>query len=432
MSLETNFIFTGDSFITRRLPENFYPGFEEIRAAINKYHVRFNNLEMTIHDKKGYAEAVSGGTWAMAEPAVLDGLAEYGFNMYNTANNHSLDYGHGGLLATIENLENRGLIYAGTGENLYEAGKPCYLETENSRVAMIGVCSSFSINSPAGNQRIDMKGRPGLNPLRFSAVYHVTKEHYESLEKLAEATGINATVMRSIRLGYTPPWPEGQLNFAGKSFLLGDENKEVTTPNTADMARIMAHIDEAKRQADYVIVSIHSHEFKDNDVTKPAEFIEAFAKTCIDKGADAVVGHGPHEVRGIEIYNGKPIFYSLGNFIFQTEIVEYQPADAYENHKMENTATVGQYMDKRSHNGTRGYNIQPHIWLSVMAGMEMKDGRLKQIELYPIDLHMDYPRSRKGFPELTKDNYILEHIQKLSEVYGTKMTIKDGKAIIEL
>ncbi|MDL2248470.1 CapA family protein [Tyzzerella sp. OttesenSCG-928-J15] len=431
MSIKTSFIFTGDSFITRRIPEGGYSGFGEISSLIKKYDVRFNNLEMTIHDKEGYPEALSGGTWAMAEPAVLDGLMEFGFNMYNTANNHSLDYSHGGLLGTIENLKKRGLIFAGTGENLYEAAKPAYLETADARVAMIGVSSSFSVNSPAGNQRGDMKGRPGLNPLNYKTVYHITEEHYRALENIADVTGINAAAMRSIRLGYKPPMPEGELNFAGKSFKLSDTIKEETIANAMDVERITDQIEEAKRQADYVIVSLHAHEFRDDDEAKPAKFVEEFARTCIDKGADAVVGHGPHELRGIEIYKGKPIFYSLGNFIFQTETVEYQPADAYENHGMP-FATVGQYMDNRSQNGTRGYAVQPNIWFSVMAGMEIVDGKLKQIQLYPIDLHMEYPRSRRGFPTLKSDNSVLKYLEELSKPYGTEMKIMENMAVIDL
>ena len=57
----------------------------------------------------------------------------------------------------------------------------------------------------------------------------------------------------------------------------------------------------------------------------PAEFIGAFARAMIDAGADLVVGHGPHLLRGLELYKGKPIFYSLGNFIGQNELVAEDP-----------------------------------------------------------------------------------------------------------
>ncbi len=121
MSGKTTFIATGDSFMTRRLPEEDYEGLKELRKIIGTYDARFNNLEITIHNHEGYPAAFSGGTWAMTEPEILDDLKSYGFNLYNTANNHSCDYSHGGVLATIENLKKRDMLFAGTGHNLAAA-----------------------------------------------------------------------------------------------------------------------------------------------------------------------------------------------------------------------------------------------------------------------------------------------------------------------
>ena len=114
----TTIIATGDSFITRRLPENGYEGFEPLRKIISRYDVRFNNLEITTHYQEGVPAAFSGGTWAMAEPEILDDLKRFGFNVFNTANNHALDYSHGGLLATIRHLRERDIPFAGTGRHM--------------------------------------------------------------------------------------------------------------------------------------------------------------------------------------------------------------------------------------------------------------------------------------------------------------------------
>ena len=59
---KTTFIATGDAFMTRRLPENGYPGFDRIREIIMSHEVRFNNLEFTCHDHEGYPSTFSGGT----------------------------------------------------------------------------------------------------------------------------------------------------------------------------------------------------------------------------------------------------------------------------------------------------------------------------------------------------------------------------------
>ena len=92
---KTSFIATGDAFITRRFPEGGYEGFEAVRDCIMQHDVKFSNLEMTFHDHEGYPAAFSGGTWAMADPRTLDDMKSFGFNLYNTANNHSHDYSHG-------------------------------------------------------------------------------------------------------------------------------------------------------------------------------------------------------------------------------------------------------------------------------------------------------------------------------------------------
>jgi len=72
-------------------------------------------------------------------------------------------------------------------------------------------------------------------------------------------------------------------------------------------------IEKLKKVSDYVIVSVH---WGVEYVHRPTERKQWLAHLFIDSGADAVIGHHPHVVQTMEIYNGKPIFYSLGNFVF--------------------------------------------------------------------------------------------------------------------
>ena len=65
---EMRLIATGDMFITRRIPEDGYEGFEQLRDCVMEHDVKFSNLEMTFHNQEGYPAAVSGGTWAMMAP----------------------------------------------------------------------------------------------------------------------------------------------------------------------------------------------------------------------------------------------------------------------------------------------------------------------------------------------------------------------------
>ena len=233
-----------------------------------------------------------------------------------------------------------------------------------------------------------------------------------------------------MRIGYRNPPREGTLSLGSAMFVRDERCFIESIPEEKDMVRIEGEIKEACKQADVVLVSIHGHENDADDTTVPAQFLETFARRCVDAGAKAVIGHGPHELRGIECYHGGLILYSLGNFIFETETVEYQPWDAYANRGVPLDTKVGAYMDDRSKNGTVGYGTLPEIWFSVMAGWTMEDGELTEVRLYPISLGMDQPRAQKGVPVMTGDEEVLRYLARLCEPYGTKIEIKDGVGII--
>ena len=149
-------------------------------------------------------------------------------------------------------------------------------------------------------------------------------------------------------------------------------------------------------------------------------------------GADVVLGHGPHVMRGIDIYKGKPIFMSLGNFLFETETVEVQPYDQFYNKDLPVDTGVGAFMDKRSHCGTTGYPAQQEIWRSFLAGFTIEEDRVTEVQLYPISLGWHEPRSRCGVPVLSHDEATLMHLVDLSRPFGTEIRIKDGVGYINL
>lgn len=413
----------GDVLITRPLPSKGYNGLQELTDLINGHDVKFANLETTIHRREGYPSAFPGGTWAMTDPACLKDLKQLGFNILNTANNHSMDYSHNGLLATHKYLRDWGLPFAGTGENLAEATAPTFIECSEGRVAVIGATSSFHDSDAAGNQRIDMKGRPGINPLRHKAIYEVTEDNYQSLQKIATQIGINDYHNQAIKEGYL--LAKDNFNFANFEFKKGENNILHTFPLEKDLERITKSIAEAKKQSDYVVVSIHSHQFSNGDKKNPAEFIRTFAKSCIDAGASIIIGHGPHILRGIEVYNKGVIFYSLGNFIFQNETVSHLPADFYEKYSLEYNDGVGTAMNKRSKNGTIGLNVDEDAWNSVLVSIEI-DNKKMNISLFPIELGYDLPRYNKGLPKLINNEHIIIKLKELSAVFKTEIQNING------
>lgn len=427
-----SFVATGDVFITRRLGEKAYDGFDKLAEIIRGYDVRFTNLEMTFHRAEAYPAAASGGTWAMTEPEALDDILRYGFNIFNTANNHTGDYGAGGTMATIRHLQEREMVFSGSGANLAEASRPCYLDINGTRVALISVSASFAPEMAAGSPNPDLPDRAGLNPLRFATVYHASPEDCKQLEEIAMKLGVHSSQNYSVKTGYSVAPKEGTFRFGAMTIKPDTRTFVETTPNKRDMDRILNEIKEAKLEAEVVMVSLHAHTGRDLLQNVPAEFIETFARACIDTGADAFLGHGPHELRGVEIYREKPIFYSLGNFIFQTETVSTQPVDAYLTVGMPADTKVGAYMDNRSKNGTVGYGTLPQIWKAVMAGFTMEDGKLTGVTLHPIDLGMGTPRYLIGWPRLEEGNETLSYLADLSKPYGTEIRIEDGTGYIDL
>jgi poly-gamma-glutamate capsule biosynthesis protein CapA/YwtB (metallophosphatase superfamily) len=411
---------TGDSIIERRLSVYDEPGYLRMINRIRGADAAFTNFEMLVHDFEYPGAPVSGGTYMGAPAWVLDELKWAGFRLFGVANNHSFDFGTEGLLSNLGHMQQAGVVYAGAGENLARARAPGYLDTKKGRVALIACASTFSILSPAGPQRADLKGRPGLNPLRFRTTYTVDPATLATLRNLAGGAGGTN--------------PQRDLRFLGATFRAGEKPGVTTEPDAKDMKEIAAEVRDARRQADWVIVSIHCHEGMPHDREIPAEFEVAFAHAMIDAGADVFVGHGPHVLRGIEIYKGKPIFYSVGNFIFENDLVPFQPQESYDQYNLPDTATPAEFFDARSANDTRSFAADWEYWESVEAEATFNARReLQEIDLYPIGLGFGRGRTHRGRPQPADEELgskILNRVAKLSQPFGTKIVIEGGRGVI--
>ena len=418
MPLPMRFAATGDSFITRPLPAT--PSLAAIRALLHASDARFTKFETLTPGANPTPNAVSGGTWAAAPEQVIPDLQALGFNLFALATNHAMDFLHAGLLATDAAMQKYNAVCAGAGANLADANRPRYLDTPTGRVALISVCSTLHETAIAGQQRPDMAGRPGANPLRFTTTYRLPKPELDALAALAGATGINAAREQHVKEGIYEKLPPGVLLFGQHRFQEGPAGVD-TTPHPGDVARITATIAEARRQADRVILSLHAHEQLGTDKSIAAAFVENFCRTAIDAGAHAVIGHGPHVLRGIEIYRGRPIFYSLGNFIFQNETIQALPQDYYDKFKLGLDANVSDAMDARYDRGQRGFPANPWAWKAVIARWVDDGDRVSAIELHPVALGFGATRPQRGLPELTDDPTILPHLADLSARYGTRL-----------
>ena len=149
----------------------------------------------------------------------------------------------------------------------------------------------------------------------------------------------------------------------------------------------------------------------------------------IEAGADVFVGHGPHALRGIEIFQGKPIFYSLGDFMFQNETLLRLPADNYDAFDLDDEAHVADFNDARYKDDTTGFPVIPDIWESVIAVPTFNDRQLTELKLYPISLGFGAPRQVRGRPLFADEDLgakIISDLKELSEPYGTEIEMRRG------
>ncbi len=423
---KTIFAATGDSFITRRICDTS-PQFTELASLISNADVRFTNLEVTVHKNEGIPNAFSGGTWAFTTPEVLKDLkSSFGFNLVSIANNHVLDYSYPGLLATKSYLEANDIVSAGAGRNLSEASEPKYLDTSKSRVSLIAVTSTFHESWVAGQQRADMIGRPGVNPLRVETQHVIDSEKFMHLKKIAETSYVNGYYTQALKDGYINDENSDIFRFGRLVFKEGSNEGKYTNVKKTEMDRILTRVKEATKQSDYVLISVHSHEMKRDKLEEPANFVEEFARKCVDAGAHAVIGHGPHVTRGIEIYKNRPIFYSLGNFFFQNETVTHLPSDYYEKFGLDSSNTIADAFDKKSNYDTRGLSVIPSAWESIVALWTMEEGVLCDVKLIPVEIGYGKPRYQRGVPKRTYNENVLDRIIDLSSNYGTKIVKVNG------
>ena len=146
----------------------------------------------------------------------------------------------------------------------------------------------------------------------------------------------------------------------------------------------MRSVRNGKTLADFVVVTIHAHQgpvtaqqwlFED----QTPNFLKELAHRAIDSGADVFVGHGPHVLRGVEIYKGKPIFYGLGEFFYQWQHMDaslmtgsWAPGGAPEDTFSDVTGRVSR-------------NWRPVNFESMIAVSRYDGGRQVEVRLHPTD-----------------------------------------------
>jgi len=396
---EVSLFLAGDALITRPWSHvrdaAFLRLIDEIRAA----DVAIANLETVIHEFKGHAQADCGGVYMASPPQIAAELKWAGFDMLAHANNHAFDYGPSGILETIEHVEKEGLILAGSGKDLQSARAPRYFQRNGRTVALVATASDFVRYGKASRSRADLHGRPGVNFLT------VTPKRGIHLRPMVAANRLRAV---SKLLHRMPNLKEYTLSLA---FSISWGRQAATTDLNANLEAIS----EAASNADIVVASMHAH--------RQGRWLANFARQVIERGAHVVFVHGPHHVRGIEVYRGSPIFYSMGDFVVEPEHITRFPAEAYERLGLAPEAPIDE-LTALPDELTSGLSKDRSAFESVVATITIAEGSVNRIRLLPIDLQFDSKGEGRGRPQLASPELgrrIVKRVAVRSKTFGTRI-----------
>jgi len=237
--------------------------FELVRDTLRQADITFCQLELPLTEtgvRLPQARHTVRGPVATA-PA----LREAGFDVVSFAGNHCMDWGSDAFFETISRLEAENLRVVGVGANIVEARKPAIVEAKGQRIAFLAYSTILPMSYWADERR------PGCAPMRAWTIY-------EQIE-------------------HDQPGTPARIH---------------TFPNRDDLKALVEDVRQAREQADAVVVSIHWGIHFIPAVI--ADYQRDVAHAAIDAGAEIILGHHAHILKGIEVYKDKPIFYSLSNF----------------------------------------------------------------------------------------------------------------------
>lgn len=380
----------------------------------------FFNMEGNLFDIgtfTGYPASENGkdidygniGGGAQYEASQAAALAEVGFNLASHANNHGFDWLEAGMFATQKHLHEAGIAVAGDGDSLHSARAAVFVTKGNDTIGLLAAAGTHLPGAVAGagdaSERI--KPRPGLSVLRAAPVTLVSKEQFESIKAIAEGQGQQiASDATEISL-YA-----GQFPYQFSTWRLSPDNKlgVFYDINADDYQGILTSIRAARQKTKHVFFSFHGHESfsaaSDSTVpiqdaaTVPATYIQNISRSAIDAGATGVLVHGPHHLRAIELYQGKPIFYSLSSMTYSLGL------------------------------DFRGVHLPVEWDDSIVAVNKFVSGHLSSIELHPVvhsQLTNDTSDPESQLPKLAPSaqaQRILRYLRSKSEEFGTKIEIR--------
>jgi hypothetical protein len=358
-----------------RLPE---PDHRQLLRILQEADIAYGNLEFSMNS---HPEAQRPFYNFRTDPEFAWEVAAIGINLVSMANNHALDFGPEGLADCLKALDHASIAHAGAGMTLAEARGAASVrpQSQKSRLALLSYMRYWT-----AKYRCADPSAPCLATINPAEIL------------VAGADGAVSSV-------------EG--------------------PVAADIAAMEDDVVLARRHASVLMVALHNHDVSHSRAygiqdTTPANDRIMFLRAA-DAGADVVLGSGPHVLRGIEIYKGKPIFYSISNFIYQYRTPDAIPVDLIHQRDSEIARPTNvSVWDRRD---------PERIFETVVVRMTFNAQVLRRIELIPVTIDDEGPLY--GVPRLARASRaqeIIELLQRLSAPYGTTIVSRGWYAEVAL
>lgn len=412
----------GDCILGYKVSNYDHPGFKKIVDIIRAADCTLGNCELAICKGGELFPAYKDfDPNVYCDPWAADEFKWLGIDLMGLANNHAMDFDYDGLFATLHHLDRVDIRYAGAGKDLEHATKAGMYESKGGPVALIS-CTSWlpEKNLQASLSHPYMKGRPGVNPVNVELALELEKEKFDALKKIYDQALTDLGFPDEVKKGKEVK----KFKFENSTILKGDKTDLLLIPEKRDIERIVKVIKAAKRNNRIVIVALHEH-IGSKKQENPSKFQEDFARTCIDAGADMFCSTGPHQIWGIEIYKGKPIFHSVGNFFLHMPLRIIGP-EAYQRFgfppdSLDPTLYENKFLD---------FFKSEVFWESFVPVVSFDaKNRVSGIKLYPIELGQHEPFHRRGTPRLAnpeRAQSIFKRLKKKSKEYKTTIKVKNG------
>jgi poly-gamma-glutamate synthesis protein (capsule biosynthesis protein) len=342
---ETLLIFVGDTNLQDR--KDPAEAFAQVLPTLRGADMLLGHLEGPLYAPStdpARPDIPHKARWRHSDPAMVEGLRAAGFAGVSLASN--VTYGENAIRSTLETLDEAGIAHCGAGRDYAVARQTAIVERGGVRCGLLSYTSVFwPVGHAAG------PNTPGVATLRATTAY-------QPHPRVLEMPGAPAIV--------------------------------VTTPDPQELAAMQDDVRRLREQADIVLVSCHWGVSSSQVIQ---DYQRVVGRAAIAAGADAVFGHHPHVVQAIEVYQGQPIFYSLGNFAFDWE-------------KM------------------RGRNLD-----GLLIRCILRDRRLRQVSFVPVRRNAEnlvclLPPSNVGGRE------IAEQVIALSQEFGTQFIRQKGEVIV--